>query len=231
MKLIMFIIDLDQNQREAEMREAPDAAQGLRERNKREKLARIRAAARALFAKRGFEATTAREICERAGIGTGTLFLYVRDKRELLFLTFEEDARRVFAEGSAAAAKERDLVEQLMALFGRFIAYYARDRGHSRALLQELFFREHDPERMGRLTLEFGTHVAGLVAKAQARGELRADVAPTLAASALFAHYAYWIQGWLGAALVSRAGAEAGLRRSLELQLEGLRARPERSRK
>ena len=61
------------------MPELAEKPEGLRERNKREKLVRIRAAARALFAKRGFEATTAREICERAGIGTGTLFLYVKD--------------------------------------------------------------------------------------------------------------------------------------------------------
>jgi len=206
--------------------EAAEIAGGLRERNKREKLTRIRAAARALFAKRGFEATTAREICERAGIGTGTLFLYVRDKRELLFLTFEEDARRIFAEGSAAAARERDFVAQLMALFSRFIAYYARDPAHAKAIVQELFFREHDSERMGRLTLEFGAHVADLVAKAQARGALRADVGAMLVANALFAHYGYWIQGWLGAGLVSREGAEDGLRRTLELQLDGLRARP-----
>jgi AcrR family transcriptional regulator len=207
----------------------PEITPGLRERNKREKLARIRAAARSLFAKRGFEATTAREIAEKAGIGTGTLFLYVRDKRELLFLTFEEDARRIFAEGSAAAAKERDVVAQLMALFGRFIAYYARDPSHSKALLQELFFREHDSERMGRLTLEFGAHVAELVAKAQARGALRADVPPMLAANALFAHYAYWVQGWLGAGIVSREGVEDGLRRALELQLDGLRPREKES--
>jgi hypothetical protein len=79
---------------------------------------------------------------------------------------------------------------------------------------------------MGRLTLEFGAHVADLVAKAQARGALRADVAPMLVANALFAHYGYWMQGWLGAGLVSRAGAEDGLRRTLELQLDGLRPRP-----
>jgi AcrR family transcriptional regulator len=207
------------------MAETTPEPEGLRERSKREKLARIRSAARTLFRKHGFAATTAREICERAGIGTGTLFLYVRDKRELLFLTFEEDVRRLFAEGRAAAAGERQLVEQLMALFGRFIAYYARDVAHAKELVRELFFREHDPHGMGRLTLEFGAHVAELVAKAQERGELRGDVPPAQAATALFAHYAYWIQGWLGAGLVSRDGLEDGLRRALELQLGGLRAR------
>ncbi|MFI5317365.1 MAG: TetR/AcrR family transcriptional regulator [Myxococcota bacterium] len=209
----------------------PEIAEGLRERNKREKLERIRAAARALFAKRGFEATTARDVCRRAGIGTGTLFLYVRDKRELLFLTFEEDARGIFAEGRAAAAKERGLVDQAMAIFGRFVAYYARDTAHAKALVQELFFREHDSSLMGRLTLEFGAHLADLVAKAQARGQVRAELAPMGVANAFFAHYAYWIQGWLGAALVSREGAEEGLRSSLELQLDGLRPRPRRTEK
>ena len=33
--------------------------------------------------------------------------------------------------------------------------------------------------------------------------------------------------GWLGAALMSREAAEDGLRRALELQLDGLRARAE----
>ena len=208
----------------------PEVAHGLREKNKRDKLLRIRNAARALFAQRGFEATTAREICERAGIGTGTLFLYVRDKRELLFLTFEEDAQRIFAEARAAAARETDFVGQLMAYFGRFIAYYARDTQHAKSLVQELFFREHDPERLGRLTLEYGAHLADLVAEAQSRGALRGDVAPMQVANALFAHYGYWIQGWLGAGITSRKGAEEGLRRALELQLDGLRAkRNERS--
>jgi len=200
----------------------PEAATGLRARNKREKLERITAAARQLFRARGFEASTAREICERAGIGTGTLFLYVKDKRELLFLCFEADARRLFAEGKRDAAGESGLVAQLMCLFGRFTRYYAGDPELSRAIVQELFFRTHDPGGLGRLTREFAEHVAELVAAAQARGEIRADLAPARAAMSLFAHYAYWTLGWLGTGMLSRESVEPGLRRALELQIEGL---------
>jgi len=200
----------------------PERATGLRERNKRQKLERITAAARALFRSQGFEETTAREICERAGIGTGTLFLYVRDKRQLLFLTFEADARRLFAEGVAAAASADGLVAQLMGLFGRFTAYYARDPALSKAIVQELFFRTHDPGGLGRLTREFAEHVADLVAAAQARGEVRADLTPARAAMALFAHYTYWTLGWLGTGMLARESIEPGLQRSLELQIEGL---------
>ena len=182
----------------------PEAEIGLRERNKREKLSRITAAARELFRAQGFAETTAREICERAGIGTGTLFLYVRDKRELLFLSFEVDARRLFASGKAEVAKTTGLVEQLMCLFGRLTAYYAKDRVLSKAIVQELFFRTHDPGGIGRLTREFAEHVADLVEAAQARGEIRADLTPARAAMALFAHYAYWTLGWLGTNLETR---------------------------
>jgi len=202
----------------------PEAEIGLRERNKREKLSRITAAARELFRAQGFAETTAREICERAGIGTGTLFLYVRDKRELLFLSFEVDARRLFASGKAEVAKTTGLVEQLMCLFGRLTAYYAKDRVLSKAIVQELFFRTHDPGGIGRLTREFAEHVADLVEAAQARGEIRADLTPARAAMALFAHYAYWTLGWLGTELLSRESVEPGLRRALDLQVEGLGA-------
>src|SRR5690606_35807052 len=77
-------------------------AEGLRERNKREKRARIERAARELFERKGFEAATARAIAARARVGLGTLFLYARDKRELLFLVFAEESRRLFAEAERA---------------------------------------------------------------------------------------------------------------------------------
>ncbi len=198
---------------------------GLREQNKRDKLARITAAARHLFRTQGFEATTAREICARARIGTGTLFLYVRDKRELLFLTFEADARALFAEGKAAAEGEDTLVAQLMCLFGRFIDYYARDPELSKAIVQELFFRVHEPGGLGRLTREFAEHVSELVARAQSAREVRDDVPPAVAAMTLFAHYAYWMLGWLGTGMISRQDVQPGLRRALELAVAGLASR------
>ena len=51
-------------------------AEGRRARKKREKAARIRTAARELFARHGYDETTTRSIAEAAEIATGTLFLY-----------------------------------------------------------------------------------------------------------------------------------------------------------
>ena len=63
-----------------------DAEISVRERNRRDKLQRITAAARALFVEKGFDETTTREIARRADVALGTLFLYATDKRDLLFL-------------------------------------------------------------------------------------------------------------------------------------------------
>ena len=57
---------------------------GQREKNKIEKLQRIREAARELFVKKGFDETTTREIAVRAGVGIGTVFTYAENKRDLL---------------------------------------------------------------------------------------------------------------------------------------------------
>jgi AcrR family transcriptional regulator len=195
-----------------------------RERNKRAKWARIERAARELFGRRGFEEASMRAIAARARVATGTLFLYARDKRALLFLVFQGESQRIFAEAEAAARDDAGLVDALMELFGGFLDFYARNPELSAAILREFFFRPYEPERLGALTREYGARVAQRVERARARGELRSDVPAAVAANQFFAHYAYWVQAWLGSRLVSREEAQRRLREALHLQVEGLRA-------
>jgi AcrR family transcriptional regulator len=205
---------------------SPEA--GRRERNKAAKRARIERAARELFAKRGFAGASMRAIAARARVATGTLFLYARDKRELLFLVFQDESRRIFDEADAALRDDTGLVDALMSLFGGFLDFYARDPELSAAILREFFFRPYEPERLGALTREYGARVAARVERARQRGELRSDLPAATIASLLFAHYAYWVQAWLGSRLVSRADAEHRLREALQIQIEGLRPIPKR---
>ncbi|MCP3985331.1 MAG: TetR/AcrR family transcriptional regulator [bacterium] len=196
----------------------------LREQNKREKLERIRIAASELFERQGFAGTTGRQICDRAGIGTGTLFLYVKDKRELLMLVFEREVRRLYREGLHRAEQATTLTDALMALFAGFFEFYAARPELALEILQELLFRELGPERSGGLSLEFLQHVEDLIRSAMARGELRPDIDPSTAAVACFAQYSFWVPAWLGAGLVDRKEAEARLRAGLELLVKGLGA-------
>lgn len=206
----------------AKRRAEPPSRVGRRERNKRDKRARIVRAATELFGEQGFEATTGRQICQRAGIATGTLFLYVRDKRELLYLIFRPRAEAVFARVPTGLREGESVVDGLMALFGPFMRMYGREPALARIFVRELLFREDQVDEMRALARELGSRVGRIVADGRARGELRRDADLSDTANALGAHYVLWIQLWLGTAAVGRRKAEAGLRRSLELQMTGL---------
>ena len=83
---------------------------GRRERNKRDKLERIIAAARELFDTYGVDAVTTQQIADKADIGTGTLFLYAKSKSELLLLVQNSSYVAALEEGRTAAENTPDAV-------------------------------------------------------------------------------------------------------------------------
>src|SRR5208337_5681438 len=93
------------------------------ERSKRDKLERIKRAARKLFARKGFEATTTREIAAAADIGAGTLFLYAGTKEDLLVLIFREEIGRI-VNRAFATMPTRPILDQALHLFGAMIALH-----------------------------------------------------------------------------------------------------------
>lgn len=194
-------------------------APGLRERNKREKRSRILAAARELFEERGFEQTTGRQICERAGVGTGTLFLYVNDKRELLLWVFEEDARRILTRRRLDAGSP---VERWLSILGPFLTLYARNPRLSASYVQELLFRPERPPELIQLNQDLRDVVRDIAREAQTAGDLRRDVDAEEIALLVVGQYAYLVQLWLGVGALGARQVRTRLRRGLTLLLEGL---------
>ena len=196
-----------------------DAGASKRERNKREKRARILAAARSLFAEQGFDETTGRQVCERAGVGTGTLFLYVRDKRELLLWVFEQDARRILSRPLPIRGTP---VDRWLAFLNPFLALYARDTRLARNYVRELLFRPENPPELMQLNQALRAGLSDIARTAQARGELRKDVGPEEMGSLVAGQYAHLVQAWLGSGRLGARQVRARLRRGLTLLVEGL---------
>ena len=88
----------------------------LRERSKLDKRRRIEQAAREVFAERGFDKATTREIAKRAGVGVATLFVYAPDKAQLLKAIFESELDRISARGESIRTED-SLVAQLIQFF------------------------------------------------------------------------------------------------------------------
>lgn len=203
-------------------------AEGLRERSKARRFGNIRRAARELFIEKGYDATTTRAIAKRAGVGLGTLFTYAADKRDLLFLIFNDElielAAQAFAQSSSASA----LADRLIAVFHDFYAYFARQPNLARFLLRELTFYTHGSEAH-----RFQTHrdriVAGVVAvvtRARADGIIAAAVDDKLVARAIFDIYSAEVRGWLADDQndPNIAHGLTVLRRVLQVLVDGLRS-------
>ena len=206
------------------------AADGSRRaRNKRDKAARIRKAALALFREQGFDATTTREVARRAGIAAGTLFLYVKSKDELVDFVFAGEIGRVVDEAFATLPARGDVVERLMHPFGRLIDFYAADLSIARLLVRDAFLPAPGARSLP-LTMSFLQQLGDMVAAAQAAGALAAEV-PALELGM------HAFQLYVGAVLSVVNGfsppaeANAMLARALTIHLRGLRPAPNRRRK
>lgn len=200
---------------------------GLRERNKADKLQRIRHAARELFIEKGYDNTTTREIAQSADVGLGTLFAYASDKRDLLFLIFNEDIEQVVAQAFRNAQKDAPLLDQLIAFFRTYYRFFAQQPSLSRSMLRELTFyvegREAGRFQEGRAALL--QCLSTLAMNAQAAGRIASREAPEIIAQVWFSIYAAELRLWLRVDDPELRSGLARLRRMLRLQIVGLEPR------
>lgn len=199
-----------------------------RERNKQEKRGRIVAAGRALFSRKGFAATTTAEIAVRAGIGSGTLFLYFASKEELLVEIFREQMDGVVDRAFATLPKRAPLLDEIAHVYGAMVVFHERDPELARAFVKEMLFAgEATTARVVEFIERLAERIAARVALRQGRGELDAAVSAKLVADNCFALFIARLQKWLG--VEGRLASEehlARLREAFALQLRGLERRP-----
>jgi AcrR family transcriptional regulator len=202
-----------------------DLSPGLRERKKLETRERIRAAAAELFTRNGYGAATMRQIARRAHVGLGTLFNYAEDKRDLVFLIFNEELNAVTDVALAAPRAGQPLVEQLLAVCAVHYRWLATKVALARILLQELTFYSTGKQAATfhgiRQRLIDG--IAALVREAQKSGEVRSGESPDVVARLIFFLYSASLRWWIAAERPDPRQGVADLRRMLELQMEGLR--------
>ena len=194
---------------------------GLRERNRLDKRQRIREATRELFSTHGFEATTLRQIAERAQVGLGTLFDYAQDKRDLTFLLFNDDLARLVDEAIAASARETrrpradhgDLGASLPLLRAGSGTVPDSAAGH-------VFLRRRGRgARFNDTTNRLRGHLTDVVASARARRLLTRSASTADMSALLFSAFASSVRGWLLEETPVASEGLATLRRRLKLLL------------
>jgi AcrR family transcriptional regulator len=204
------------------------AEPSLRERNKAERRRRVLEAARAVFLEHGYENATTREIAARAGVAVGTVFVYARDKRDLLMTIVNDDLEAVTDASFAGLYGNEPFLEKLIALFEPRYRYWVRDPEISTFALHETAAARvkdvpSETERFYRRRHRMLDKIAELVGDEQRSGRLGTPDDPEAIALFLMGTYLAHARFWLSERDPQVADGIAKLRRQLELAMNGLK--------
>jgi AcrR family transcriptional regulator len=195
---------------------------GLRERNKTDKLERIKVAARKLFTEHGYEATTTRKIAEIAGVSQGTIFVYAADKGDLVCLMACDRLKRRFAEAFESCDHTLPLLEQLVSVCRHMFVDSARDVPLSRILIKEMmaYRNKHQIDEW------IITRFESMLLEAMEKGEISFDEDPAFVARVIDECYLAEMRSWIMTVDPKPAEGLANLRRTFVLLLRGLNYGP-----
>ena len=137
----------------------------------------ITEAAIEVFAEKGFHQARVSDVARRAGVADGTIYLYFKNKEDLLLSIFEEKMDELLASLGAILEGVDDPVERIR----RFAAFHFEqvrtNRSAAEVLQVELrlsnkFLKEYRPEKLWAYLGVFGQ----IVRDGQARGLFRTDI-------------------------------------------------------
>ena len=184
---------------------------------------RIKEAARALFLKRGYDRTTLRNIGVRAGIPAVTILRYVEDKRDLLYLLFNEDHAKVTEIAVREMAETGSFLDESIAGFRHYYRYFAARPELARCILREVtFIVRHPGNHAFEASSRSLNRIKRTVEIARARGEIRHPAHDEEISRLIFELYQIETRRWL---LATKPDIETGLkslRASLAIIMEGL---------
>lgn len=152
-----------------------------------DKRERILSAAERVFARRGFFAAKVSDVAKEAGVADGTIYLYFKNKDDLLISLFERRMQQVndlLREAVADIASPR---EQLKKLIRTYLQLVHDEPAAAEVLTIELrqsskFMKEYENPQFA----DFLRLVGGIIAAAQEKGELDSAIPAHVAARMIF---------------------------------------------
>jgi AcrR family transcriptional regulator len=185
-----------------------------------DKAEHVRAVARAEFGRRGYEATTIRDIASAADLGTGTVYRLIGSKEELLASIMRSFAKKVGAGWVGVHRSDASPIEKLDAL--SWIDINALDRFHDEFKIQLAWLRQFPPDTPNP-AWSFGTRLrqlSSLLTEGLRSGEIRID-SPSTAVLARCVLDVLWIPE----NILRQAGPRAALVHARDTVLRGVAER------
>jgi TetR/AcrR family fatty acid metabolism transcriptional regulator len=197
----------------------PEAA-----RRRAEKRHRIIDAAVYVFAERGFHQARVSDIAKKAGVADGTIYLYFKNKEDLLLSIFEEKMDEVLA-GLKDALVGVDDPEERVRTFARFYFRQVRENRAAAEVLQvELrlsnkFLKEYRPEKLWAYLEVF----AKITRDGQAAGLFRSELNPFVTMWAFFGALDELAMQWVLSRRPNRFDIDTAADQVAEMFIRGMR--------
>lgn len=140
-------------------------------------------AAAALFAERGYERTTVKDIVTAAKVAQGTFYLYFPSKEAALRAVAEALVERVTRTASEASLGAGSPLERILLASRVAFESFARERQLLLAAVHASGTEAHHRVMALEILPKFERPLEGWIREAIARGEIPPDVEPSFAAS------------------------------------------------
>lgn len=185
-----------------------------------DKAAHVHAVARAEFGRKGYEATTIRDIASAAGLGTGTVYRVIGSKDELLASIMESFGRKVEAGWVSVLRSDATPIEKLDAL--SWVNVNALDRFSDEFRIQLAWMRQSPPDtpNPGWLYATRLRQMKTLLSEGIRSGEISVDAAST----AMLARCVIGLQ-WIPENILAEVGKRAALVHARDTVLRGVAVR------
>jgi TetR/AcrR family fatty acid metabolism transcriptional regulator len=144
---------------------------------KNDKYHRILEAAVRIFAKQGFHQSTVAQIAKEAGVADGTIYLYFKNKDDILVQFFSYRTKQVFEQFQAEVDRASNSLDKLRNLIRRHLEEFQRDRDG--AIVYQVETHQYDRlaeaqiKEMSKMYLDL---VADIVEQGQQSGTIRKDL-------------------------------------------------------
>lgn len=158
-----------------------------RETAQKDKRERILKAAIKVFARKGFYATRVSEIAKAAGVADGTIYLYFKNKDDVLISIFEDRIGQLNRIMREEAAKESTVEDKIRRIVELQLGLLEGQRDLAEVVTVNL--RQSSrllKQYAAPLFTEYLETIAGIIVAGQKEGVLRSDVNPRIAARSLW---------------------------------------------
>jgi TetR/AcrR family fatty acid metabolism transcriptional regulator len=177
---------------------ADDARNGTSSKTRSAKYDAILRGAIKVFARNGFFYSKVADVASEAGVADGTVYLYFKNKDDILVSIFNDHMREALARGRERLARIHDPVEKLKSVVYGHLEVFAGDRDRAVVFQVELRSSSKFMEQFSTTGVtDYLHYISDIIKEGQQEGVFRAELNALLVAKMLFGALDEMVTNWV----------------------------------